>query len=309
MLFFVRLWSFLVARSDTNHDRFYSVKERSQILSELGINFVETAQTLVPHPLRNSLASIPSHLHHVDIDLPRQTIFTFSSMDGYAHFDTDDRRSFPVKTWPTFEPRPDSATLACIIEHVQCFSDEFFQYNLAKVDVNVIFRRLAFEEPRCGDCIIVQLLGSSGLTGFESFLPPPTSSLSSPSSPPSASPGVDAIALVPTYATANFTSPPTSTSNSPRSRAVALIARYSYVFGDSASVLVPICSPTELYRALVPLDRGSPTFPAFLALNDDVGQSASEDLVTLRYVEEIDVNLKTWFEKMWANRTRWEKGG
>lgn len=96
-------------------------------------------------------------------------------MDGYALFDADsDRAIGQVGGWPSFaeaeEDSLDDRKSPCEIVLDECFGDAFMSVT-GDVEVSSVMRRVAFERPTCGDCMIVQLIARSGKQGLEAFLP------------------------------------------------------------------------------------------------------------------------------------------
>lgn len=97
-------------------------------------------------------------------------------MDGYALFVKDsDRAIGQVGAWPSFVKVDGIATQEeeaspCEIVLDECFGDVFMSMS-GDVQVSSVMRRVAFERPTCGDCMIVQLVAKSGDQGLEAFLP------------------------------------------------------------------------------------------------------------------------------------------
>lgn len=208
-------------------------------------------------------------------------------MDGYAHFVDDDPRI--TDDWPNFDWNGARST-SCKIKLEECFGNEFIT---PKSDFSVeavsVFRRIAFEQPRCGDCIITQLVKHSGYVGFEAFLPPSEGKINT-----SHGPLVEGVGLSDnSFLTADFTLPPLSDSTiTLRQRCLSLIHRYSYTLGSSSSAFVPVQSAASLYGVLKTLDQNLPTF---LVLNDELGNSLP------RYITMVDDVMKAWFVKMWGD--------
>lgn len=69
----------------------------------------------------------------------------------------------------------------CTLDLVDCFGEDFLSTSISAKDVSVdaTFKRIAFEKPQCGDCLISLLVGQSGEKGLEAFLPPASSESSS----------------------------------------------------------------------------------------------------------------------------------
>jgi len=61
----------------------------------------------------------------------------------------------------------------CALRLRTCFSESFLDVrsSTAATSTTETFRRIAFEHPRCGDCLIVHLLAKTGNVGLEVFLP------------------------------------------------------------------------------------------------------------------------------------------
>jgi hypothetical protein len=84
--------------------------------------------------------------------------------------------------------------------------------------VEDIFKRVAFEKPKCGDCIIMSLLGASGMVGFSAFLPEPSSNIYSEEQV--------ALSMSKNWRSARYDM------FGGRARAVSLLQRYSYAIGQ-----------------------------------------------------------------------------
>lgn len=224
-------------------------------------------------------------------------------MDGYAHFVDDDPRI--TDDWPNFDWNGARST-SCKIRLEECFGNNFITPTSDfSVEAVGVFRRIVFEQPRCGDCIITQLVKRSGYLGFGAFLPPSpetsTHSSSKSSKNESHGPRVEGVGLSDnSFLTANFTLPPlVDSSITLRQRCLSLIHRYSYTIGSSSSEFVPVQSAATLAGVFRTLDKNLPTF---LVLNDELGNSLGQ-----RYISMVDEVMKTWFVKMWGDApTRFE---
>lgn len=180
-----RLWSFLIARSDPNQDGLYSPTERRALLASLGTSF--TFNTLRAHvPRRTTLSSTlkPTIFDHTGLERPKQTTYAFTSADGYALFESNaDVELGEHGRWPTFgssldederdsQPPIKDESSPCEVDLKECVGEGFMSQE-GEVEVTAVMKRVAFERPRCGDCMIVQLFAQSGSRGFEAFLPLP----------------------------------------------------------------------------------------------------------------------------------------
>lgn len=290
-----RLWSFFVARHDADQDGYYSPSERKLLLSELGYGPEHPMTLNVSAPLRTTLSSLPTNLIFAGLDLPLRTDTMFSSLDGYAHFESLVALP-PGGTWPSFSSAttPLSSSPVCILDYSTCFTPSFTQTSSHNLSIDSIFKRVAFEYPKCGDCIIVHLLSTSSLTGLSSFLPPPSPS----PSPSHLTPFT--IGLTPSYPPTTFLLPPLS---SPRSLALSLIQRYAYTIGSSTTHFISIRESTSLARTLSTLStEGEGGLPTWVALNDDMYYRSMK-----WSVDAVDRVLKGWFEVSIGGKTKWEK--
>jgi len=172
-----RLWSFLVARSNPSSTGFYSPAERKLLLQDLGHDF--TTPTLrVYTPRRCSLSYLPAEFENTGLPPARETTFDFTSQDGYAYFGLEATIEVPeyTKGWPSFSSETlnelEEEVPVCTFDVEKCLGAEFLDTTeQTSTPVATVFKRISFEHPSCGDCLIAKLLGSSGEKGFEAFLP------------------------------------------------------------------------------------------------------------------------------------------
>lgn len=112
---------------------------------------------------------------HLSLPRPQSTRLEFSSMDGFAYFDSDeDIIRHRHGAWPYFDANssgfPEKPT--CVIDMQQCFGEGFMNLEEeGNVSVEGVIKRIAFEHVKCGDCLIVELLRQSGPKGLDAFLP------------------------------------------------------------------------------------------------------------------------------------------
>ncbi|SCZ92054.1 BZ3500_MvSof-1268-A1-R1_Chr5-3g08306 [Microbotryum saponariae] len=310
---FGRLWSFFVARSDSDQDDRYSLAERLALMSELDIEpaaavaAVASSNALLPYtvatPFRHTLA-VQMQPEHDYTGLPRalESRYSFSSKDGYAFFKPAPKSILPTmaQDWPRFDQRH-SAQLdedlgvpprssPCTIDDLSvCFPKNFLDAESnSTMSVDETFRRLAFEQPKCGDCFIVQLLAKSGELGLTKFLPDAVKQDEEDAEIP-----VEVIGGTDKkwHDVTSFRGDLKGFTQ--RQRAVSLIQRYSYTMADTSTRFHSMRSPLPLMRDLAALSR---IRPALIALNDDVTGDPSM----------IDVILGTWFKKEFPVPTIWE---
>lgn len=153
-------------------------------------------------------------------ETPLATTYGWVSGDGYplanVHFDTKERR-------------PNQ----CLIDFEYCLGQDFGGSSSVDVDTVDLFKRIAFELPHCGDCVVTALVGKSGDRGLEAFLPVAKKG----KRPPDVG-EVPAVGRGANWRTADFAIP-NAARVSPRAWAVRAIQRYSYAFGMRLSLLAP----------------------------------------------------------------------
>lgn len=290
------LWSFIVAKSDADHDGTLNALEKDTVLRGIGWPDRGGQEVQIRRPERSSLADLQERGYFAQgLSPPAQTALRFTSMDGYAYEDVPRVRSLTNgDTWPTFDDSrgPDR----CTISH-ECFPETFWS---GEANAEDVLKHVAFERPRCGDCLIRAVVSRSGLRGLAAFLPlaslTPTEAYAQP------------IALENTYEAASFATESTDW----RSLATSLIARYSYVVGDSPFRFKRVSGPGSAlvglhhirqdphYRCglLCPTSRRP---PAFLAINDDMGEH-----VSMRSLERVNSQLEAFFEETFPSTSPYE---
>jgi hypothetical protein len=286
-----------------------------------------------------------------NVSMPTSTEYSFSSKDGYA-------LSYVDSMWPWNRPRhgyPDltkglfdnktpadssvsgsqydrdpsfTAAKACVINRSTCFGAS--SDNESASD---LFKRIAFEDSACGDCIITALVGASGISGIDKFLPDhhaekvPELRADAITSPPH-------LPLTSDWTTTDFSMKHAIPKGSLgadmtlRTWCIRLIQRYSYVLGSVESDLYKVERASDLeakvseielkvqqdglmdgeglsrskdgdWRSRMGWARGPLTF---LCLNDDI-----KDTGKLR--DRIDELLVTFFDRMWPTRMSFEREG
>ncbi|GAA5862968.1 hypothetical protein JCM1840_002342 [Sporobolomyces johnsonii] len=307
------LWSFLVARSHPSLTGAYTPSEREALLSSLGYDSPVTPPSLsVAAPRRNSLAALHDGYSSTGLSLPKETDLEFTSLDGYAFFGLDaGAPGVPAhKTgWPSFNSNGVDASSSddepvCTLDLTTCFGEEFLDVDGGgDVSVQDTFRRVAFERPQCGDCLIALLVGRSGDKGLEAFVPPPSEE-DDDDEEQEETPEVNAVGTSGTkWWEVDFDTRLSGKQGSRRRRATSLIHRYAYTIGNSAASFQSIrYGGPSLTSGLNALSSpgGSNRRPAFVALNDDVAGTKS------RVTEDVDRRMGEWFRATWPEATRWE---
>ncbi|EIN08240.1 hypothetical protein PUNSTDRAFT_134631 [Punctularia strigosozonata HHB-11173 SS5] len=228
------------------------------------------------------------------------THYAFLSADGYPYTYLDMPRRFPGwasdNGWAEMGPRASEEDEkrrpgeVCRISREECLGG-------ADEGAQEAFVRVLRDRPQCGDCIVTALVGKSGATGLEAFLPPSDSDSDSASEdesagtapPPDETPEVAhlPLALHPTTAFRPAR---------PRAFALRLLQRYAFALGSSPSRFFGVTSGANADAHFKKLERDRDV--ALLCVNDDV---ANADKV--RGVEEV---LNAWWGRRWGERMEFE---
>lgn len=188
----------------------------------------------------------------------------------------------------------DVAVETCSLNTRQCFGDFL---NGADVIAQDMFKRIAFDDWRCGDCLIDALVAASGDKGLSAFLPDAAANVTSASSPsdePAHLPLTDDWVTTDFSVAAVIQSPGTVHL---RTWTEQLLSRYLYVSGDSEYQFSQIHSPYEAQGAVSTLD--SKRTIKLACLNDDFFE---------RYATSVAGVLKNWAANRWSDlKPWWEK--
>jgi len=303
------LWSFLIARSDRDNSGNYSMAERRTLLAEIGFSEQQSDGSLfiVPEPIRLPNDEVEGTLIKAGLGAPLSTHYSFTSHEsGYAYNWLKGRpiltkagsyviinKMYPPPAnngWPHYRPGDNKDNqIACTLDPFDCFGDIFMADEGDTVPVQDIFKRISFEKPDCGDCIISSLLSASGRRGLSAFLPQPSSS-------PHLSERV-ALSMSKKWTDAEYDT------RGGRTRAISLLQRYSYVLGDSPAEMIAVSNSRAMRRrlsALLTAIRG-PDRPAFIVLNDDLPDRASA-----KEAGTIDQLTQQWMNTLWPEKMCWE---
>ncbi|GAA5831794.1 hypothetical protein JCM11251_003886 [Rhodosporidiobolus azoricus] len=288
------LYSYLVLRFDEDSDGLLSPEERTLLLIDMLTDvhtFDQASYSLYSHsPRRTSPSSLASSSTLLGLPPPKQTKLEFLSSDGYAFFAAqDDQETIPRwRDWPHFSAGSDVGSgLPCTMRLKTCFGDEFLDIapGAPASRADALLKRVAFERPECGDCLIVHLLSKSGDKGLEAFLP---------KDGPAGGQAELEVVTVGTSRTkwedVEYLAPESVLSR--RQQALSLIQRYAYALGSSPLAFLSITSASKLTEKLNAL-TSRVDGPAFLALNDDIGTTEEDEL------REIDQHMKRWFNETW----------
>ncbi|KAI4784980.1 hypothetical protein E4T52_00029 [Aureobasidium sp. EXF-3400] len=337
------LWTWVVAKWGGRSGNL-SATSKDRMWAELTDEVSPSSSRLsIPVPIRAPVINTDV-FQKANISIPTSTEYSFSSKDGYA-------LSYVDSMWPWNRPRhgyPDLtrglldnktsadssasrsqynrnpsfvAAQACVINRSTCFGASSKDETASD-----FFKRIAFENHECGDCIITALIGASGTSGIDKFLPDhhagtdPELRTDAVTSPPH-------LPLTSDWTTTDFSMTYAIPNGSLRSDmtlrtwCIRLIQRYSYVLGSVESDLYKVERASDLeakvseieltlqedgemdagpkdrdWRSRMGWARGPLTF---LCLNDDI-----KDTGKLR--DRIDELLVTFFDRMWPERMNFE---
>lgn len=194
-----RIYSFIMLRTDKNLDGAISPENYADMLADLGAEDSETV--LKVHGVKNSrrAPALLYALRQLGIPLPLETDYVWTAPDGY----------------------PLGSDESCQFSIAHCIG-----YNSTTTSQS-LFRRLAFEQVRCGDCLLKHLINRGGL---ETILPPTEPDFGPYGSASSTQENL--IGIVPDWREASFKVDAQLVSKIGRRRmALQNLQRYNYVIG------------------------------------------------------------------------------
>ncbi|KAJ7067822.1 hypothetical protein C8F01DRAFT_1115840 [Mycena amicta] len=257
------LYSFIMLRVDANADGLISADERLTLTAGLDL---DSGQVAIAMRENGSPHYVAHNFKAAGLDEPKETQYTWLSSDGYPLIETKQTKTQSQTT---------AKATHCQIDIRRCF--DFASESVSSLD---LFRRVAFEQPGCGDCLIAHVVGRSGKDGLSAFLPRlSTESQRHPLPQDFAKRWQDA--QFPTGLGRGF--------------AVNAIQRYSYVFGTSPMEFLAIRRIGDVKKFP---DLNSKV--AFFAVNDDMYNPSM--------LEQLDADMRRWYAQRWgAIRGWWEK--
>lgn len=231
------LWSWTVAKMGE-----WGAEQRRCTLELLGVNDLAGQVAMVSVSERESLLAIGEVFRVANWPEPLRTTYTFcellalvnlmiASMDGHLE---------PPR-YTTYKPK------SCSIDMDRCFGPSFADPSAVE-PADELFKRLAFERPECGDCLIKALVSASGPRGLEAFLPSHNKVIPQPTKP-TKSGDEPSLPLTKDWRSANFSienlvrlgqdswpGEPAAASGSVDLRrwCIKLLTRYAYVTGESS---------------------------------------------------------------------------
>jgi hypothetical protein len=297
------LWSFLVSKIDTNGDGVLDPAEEEAAFTLMGTDGVSDITGRMRKRTTTNPEDIDKTLKAVSFPRPLSSKYLFSSMDGYSlsapssEFEETTGilyRDAPPRFFPSSKEKLKKSlrfsTDYCKVSMNTCWPQGRGGDDVKTKDVFTLF---AFQEPSCGDCLIMHLVDQSGSGGLEAFLP--DRNLSFPAQINSSIPS-DVPAHLPLgddWTTLDFSLSAIAGINranwNRRDFSVALIQRYSHIIATSSAKFEQISSPSSAklsFRRLLQFK------PAFICINDDIRSWRLNQVKTL---------MSTFFETMWPS--------
>lgn len=220
--------------------------------------------TLAPSTLKSDLGEL-------GITHPKASNITFCASRHYLspllHRCTD-TIPLPLLFFPASldgpEPGRGNSAQDCKLDMHVCFSD-FWTAGLTS-SANDIFKRIAFEHPECGDCLLSSLIRASGPRGLSILLPPllPPSEASHPPK------DIPHMPLTKTWKETDFSLAsvvPDALTVDLRVWCLRLLARYQYSLGEQTHLFAQVNFPEDIHAVGDQLER---TPVSTLVLNDDL---------------------------------------
>jgi len=218
-----------------------------------------------------------------------KTAYVYSSFDGYPYsgLAKGNFRSFPsFSTLHTLIPG--SAGTTCTISRALCFQ------RAEDPTASGVFKRVAFEHPLCGDCIIDALVTMSGRLGLSAFLPDPNRRFGEVQSPQASTP-VPRLPLSRNWNSTDFSLSgvlgTTGLNMTIREWTERALIRYRFVIGETPFKFVMLNNIRD-FKNVKNINDAS----AILCFNDDV----------TRDVKLVRANLTAWFKQKWPQPAAWE---
>ncbi len=219
-----RLWSFFNTVIDTDRNEFLDFTERQTLLKNLKNLASSTSDKDKVEALNFTKPQRDVDYHFSSGTEPRMTIYTFTSMHG-----------FPFTQYTSTD------VPTCQIRLNHCFGSEYFTSH-QKVITQSIFKRVTFEKPECGDCLITfGILKSENL--LSGFLTCSTNLVESDPSLKEADPGLKEeifkFGMEKDWSLIDFSPSlvkvqlPSSLANNIEGWIGLLLMRYSYILGRS----------------------------------------------------------------------------
>lgn len=290
------LWSFIVARSDTDGSGIIDEVEHERMLQDTA-GRIDGDQITFATPNRpNNHTMLAEAVVSAGGSLPEETQYIWSSTNGYPYVSKEEGNS----VFPTYDGQGEFCSLS--IKH--CFGlpeQEVNATSPAGLQASDLFKRIAFEQPRCGDCLMAGVLAKSGRNGLEAFLPAQdakdVSTVKTQVTVPQLGEARDRWQEV------DFSLAKALQTDhgrwSRRDFIVRLLQRYAYTFGSTGSSFIEMTNDVGFdgWLAWKVKDDHNP----FIAINDHV---MSDNTTVLDSVRKV---LMDWQKEMFPDPSPFEK--
>lgn len=309
------LWTWVVAKWGSAAGVISSKTKRAMWAELGGATGGETGDKIgVGRPVRRSRDVDFEAFEKAGVPAPKNTQYSFSSQDGHA-------LSYLDWSWPWERTRngyPDlSAENESARDHARAWwaSTDTQTRNVCEISLSkclspnvedesadAVFKRIAFSQSPCGDCMLAALLNASGRSGISAFLPPPTSTVRI--HPDSTNRNSKAhLPLTSHWQQTNFSltsilpSHPHAVELSLRTWCTRLIQRYQYILGSTPSTFYKVEYASRLPDQLKAVDNTltTTTPTTFVCLNDDIKESASA-------TQTVNAIMQKWFTAHWPSQ-------
>ncbi|QRV88871.1 exopolysaccharide phosphotransferase [Ceratobasidium sp. AG-Ba] len=304
------LWSWVVARIGGDDDE-WGPAQSEQAWRELG-GAPKSDSVDVRRAARTTLYEdrVMGTLDSTGDATIGRSQYAYVSRDGYPYTSLG---RFGWKTWPVFQPSRNQdqpgmysdPAARCTISRTECLDVHDSRIRGA----SGIFKQIAFDVSRCGDCIVTALVAASGPLGFSAFLPEQDRKWTRWKDAVGASETVAPhLPLVADYRAANFTlesvlAVSKNDKGSVRDWAMELIARYRFTIAITPSHFamlrqVNANAMKALFNRLEEKTHADDTVQsiAMLCLNDDIVFQPAV----------ADRTMREWEARKFPRKASWE---
>jgi len=307
------LHSFIMLKTDANQDGEISVDEWGEMMKRIGAK-EEEEMIQVYKPFRPRRGVVEDGL---GTSAPKETDYEWLSSDGYPLVGGKQDK---IPDYRHAEPVP---TVFCRLNVSDCFPRHVRE---GRFGAEGLLRRVASEQPKCGDCLLALLVGQQP-AGIDALLPPRTlrtqlaewldprlSLATRPFATFNKRANLTLFFSVPFSFPIRFSRPVLLTDD-PRIWAIRNIQRYQYVLGTSPSKFDVL---TTLAASRLVLDQLSdkftkPASPSSSSLptgGNQLGKSAFlvtiNDRIFLPHLRSVHALFSHWLNHSWPAPGPWE---
>jgi len=292
-----------MSKIDTNGDGVLDAAEEEAAFRLMGTDGVSDITGRMRKRITSDPKLIDTTLNAVSFPLPLSSKYLFSSMDGYAlsmpSSDFEDTTGILYRDAPprffTEKKEKSKKSLRFSTDYCRVSISTCWPQGGEDVKTSDVFTLFAFKEPSCGDCLIMRLVGQSGSSGLDAFLPSDKDTVFPTQSNTSSVP-LDVPAHLPLgddWTTLDFSLTTIASINRAnwkrRDFSVALIHRYNHVIASASAKFEQVSSPSS---AKLSFRRLLSAKPAFICINDDIGSWT---------LNQVKVMMSEFFETMWPS--------